>query len=71
MKPHFVMHFIICDSNNGGDIAVLIYLLTQDDVRTNIQGPFGTTLLHFACSLVNELPLDVFKYFDRKKGFEY
>jgi hypothetical protein len=63
------MDFIICDSNNGGDIAVLIYLLPQDDVRTDIQGPFGVTLLHFACSHINELPLDVFKYFDRKKGF--
>jgi ankyrin repeat protein len=56
------------NSNNGGDIAVLTYLLMHDDVNTNIHGQFGATLLHFACSFVNDLPLDVFKYLIEKKG---
>jgi ankyrin repeat protein len=60
--------FLFFHSNNGGDIAVLTYLLMHDDVNTNIHGQFGATLLHFACSFVNDLPLDVFKYLIEKKG---
>jgi ankyrin repeat protein len=37
----------------GGDIAVLIYLLSQDNVNACIQHPNGDTLLHLACSSRN------------------
>jgi ankyrin repeat protein len=49
------------DPNEGGDIAVLHYLLTQTNVNVNIKNHHGETLLHEACQYINKLPLDVFK----------
>jgi ankyrin repeat protein len=49
------------DPNNGGDIAILAYLLTQKDVNANITNQNGRILLHFACIKINFLPLDMFK----------
>jgi ankyrin repeat protein len=49
------------DPNDGGDIAVLIYLLTQEDVNGNIKSKSNFTLLHTACKNINTLPLDIFK----------
>jgi cytohesin len=47
--------------DNGGDINVLNYLLSQKGVDPNIKGQFGYTLLHGACIKINDLPLDMFK----------
>jgi ankyrin repeat protein len=57
------LHFAI-DSFNpnwGGDITVLIYLLTQSGINVNIKSWNGYTLLHYACENINKLPIDVFK----------
>jgi ankyrin repeat protein len=48
--------------DNGGDITVLTYLLSQGDVNVNIKGQYGFSLLHCACFNVNAIPLDVFEY---------
>jgi ankyrin repeat protein len=50
-------------NDGGGNIAVLMYLLTQMavNVNINIRNQNDTTLLHFACDNINTLPLDVFK----------
>jgi ankyrin repeat protein len=47
--------------HNGGDITVLMYLLTQKGVNGDTKGQYGYTLLHYACENINALPLDVFK----------
>jgi ankyrin repeat protein len=47
--------------NNGGDITVLTYLLTQKGINVNIKGDYGDTILHTACKYINYLPLDIFK----------
>jgi ankyrin repeat protein len=45
----------------GGDITVLMYLLSQKDINVNIKGKLGHSLLHIACININKLPLDIFK----------
>jgi ankyrin repeat protein len=35
--------------NDGGDITVLTYLLTQKGIDVNIKGQYGNTILHLAC----------------------
>jgi ankyrin repeat protein len=37
------------NSDNGGDVTVLTYLINQKDVNINIRGKKGHTLLHYAC----------------------
>jgi ankyrin repeat protein len=49
------------DPKRGGKTDVLIYLLNQKGVNVNIKGRLGSSLLHVACSCINDLPLDVFK----------
>jgi ankyrin repeat protein len=49
------------DPRNGGDIAVLTYLLTQKGINGNIKGQDDKTLLHETCQKINHLPLDIFK----------
>jgi ankyrin repeat protein len=49
------------DPNDGGDINVLMYLLTQTNINVNIKGGNGGTILHYACQNINKLPLDVFQ----------
>jgi ankyrin repeat protein len=56
---HHALHGF--DPNKGGNIAVLMYLLTQGDINANLKGRFGCTLLHTACKKINKLPIDVFK----------
>jgi ankyrin repeat protein len=56
------------NSNNGGDVAVLIYLLTQKGIDGNIKGQFDRTLLHYACININRIPLDVFKVLIERHG---
>jgi ankyrin repeat protein len=45
-----LLHF---DPNDGGDIAVLTYLINQKNVNVNIKGEYDRSLLHLAC--VNNL----------------
>jgi ankyrin repeat protein len=47
--------------NDGGDITILTYLLSQKSVNANIKGEYDNTLLHAACENTNIPPLDVFK----------
>jgi ankyrin repeat protein len=49
------------DPNDGGDINVLTYLLSEKIANLNIKGRCDHTLLHTACGNINTLPLDVFK----------
>ena len=49
------------DPNDGGNITVLMYLLTQTNINVNIKGGNGGTILHYACENINKLPLDVFQ----------
>jgi ankyrin repeat protein len=56
------------NSDNGGDVNILTYLLDQKGVKVNIYGDCGFTLLHFACRNVCLLPINVFKYLIEKKG---
>jgi ankyrin repeat protein len=49
------------DPNEGGNITVLMYLLSQMNINANTGGYNGETLLHDACKKINKLPLDIFK----------
>jgi ankyrin repeat protein len=57
------------NSNNGGDIAVLTYLINQKDVDVSIKDAYDNTLLHAACLNINKLPLDTFKLLIETMGF--
>ena len=56
--------------NGGGNIAVLMYLLTQKavNVNINIRNQNDTTLLHFACDNINNLPLEIFEVLMKIEG---
>jgi ankyrin repeat protein len=54
--------------NEGGDITVLHYLLSQKGIDGNIKDKFGYTLLHWACQRINRLRLDIFKVLIEKHG---
>jgi ankyrin repeat protein len=56
------------DPNDGGDITVLTYLLTQKGVNVNLKDGYGYTLLHWACQYINKLPLGIFQYLIETKG---
>jgi len=47
--------------NRGGDITVLMYLLTQTNIDVNTKGQYGFTLFHAACFYSNNLLLQIFK----------
>jgi serine/threonine-protein phosphatase 6 regulatory ankyrin repeat subunit B len=49
------------EPNDGGDIAVLHYLLGQQGVNGNIKGEYGYTILHYASYKLKQLPLDIFR----------
>jgi ankyrin repeat protein len=57
------VHYALChfDPNDGGNITVLTYLLSQNDINGNIKNENGYTLLHNACEKINILPLEIFK----------
>jgi ankyrin repeat protein len=63
---HFAFHCF--NPNDGGNITVLIYLLTQTNINVNTKGFNGETLLHTACEKINSLPLDIFKLLIETKG---
>jgi ankyrin repeat protein len=54
---------IYFNPNNGGDVAVLTYLLTHNNVNVNIMDQYRNTLFHRICANINKLPLAVFKHF--------
>jgi len=56
--------------NEGGDVTVLTYLLTQKNINVDIKCNSGYTLLHDACEKINALPLDVFKLLIETLGFD-
>jgi ankyrin repeat protein len=62
--------FNFFNSNEGGDISVLQYLLNQTNINVNTKGQCSYTLLHAACDTINNLPLDVFKLLIETKGFD-
>jgi ankyrin repeat protein len=64
------LYYALCDfdSNDGGDITVLMYLLTQMNINVNTKGYYGETLLHYACGNINTLPLEIFKLLIEKHG---
>jgi ankyrin repeat protein len=57
------IHRALCsfDPNKGGDISVLQYLFNQTEVHVSIKDKDGYTLLHYACDMINDCPLVVFK----------
>jgi ankyrin repeat protein len=48
-------------TEDGADITVLMYLLSQKDLSVNTKGQYDWILLHTACININTLPLDIFK----------
>jgi ankyrin repeat protein len=56
---HLALHHF--NPNDGGDIAVLHYLLHQENVNINIRGEDGYTLLHDAYDNINAFPIEIFK----------
>jgi ankyrin repeat protein len=64
------IHRAMCrfNSNDGGDITVLMYLLIQKGVNTNTKGRHGYSLLHYACESINTLTLEIFKFLIEKLG---
>jgi ankyrin repeat protein len=49
------------NQTQGGDIALLTYLLNQENVDVNLKRQFGHTILHAACQHINTLTVDTFK----------
>jgi ankyrin repeat protein len=56
--------------NEGGDITVLTYLLTQKGIDVNIKGQYGYTLLHLVCKYINKLPIEIFKLLIETLGYD-
>jgi ankyrin repeat protein len=69
-KKNIPLHYAFqsFNPNDGGDINVLIYLLSHANVNVNIKDEYNDTLLHFACDNINALPLDIFKLLIEVKG---
>jgi ankyrin repeat protein len=57
--------------DDGGDIAVLAYLLGQKGVSFNTTNQFGETLFHLMCKNINKLPIDIFKLLIETKQCDY
>jgi ankyrin repeat protein len=56
------------DSNKGGDINSLNYLLNQKVIDVNVKGSSGANLLHEACYNPYSFPLEVFQLLIETKG---
>jgi ankyrin repeat protein len=54
--------------SSGGDIAVILYLLSQESLNVKVRGDWGRTLIYSACTHVNQFPIDVFKLLIEKRG---
>jgi ankyrin repeat protein len=50
------------DSNKGGDIDILIYLLNLKGIDINTKGQCRHTILHSVCENINRLPLYIFEH---------
>jgi len=59
------------DPRNGGDIAVLYYLLNQKSVRINVRNRDGSNILHAACERINTVPLEIFKLLIETHGADF
>jgi hypothetical protein len=61
--PGILLHyaFLSFNPNKGGDLNVLLYLLSQKKIDVDLRGYNGQTLFHGACKDINKFPLDVFK----------
>jgi ankyrin repeat protein len=67
-NPAFHYAFLEFDPNEGGDVNILTYLLNHAHINIEIKAEYGDSLLHTACSKINQLPLDVFKLLIETKG---
>jgi len=56
------------DRKSGGDIAVLMYLLNQNDVSVSNVDQYSYALLHGACQNINRIPVEIFQFFIETKG---
>jgi ankyrin repeat protein len=63
---HFALRCF--DQNDGGNITVLTYLLSHNNINANVMGKYGNTLLHAACFEINTLTLDIFKLLIERLG---
>jgi ankyrin repeat protein len=63
---HYAFYFF--DPNEGGNINVLMYLLTQTNINVNTKGCNDETLLHYVCQKINTFPVDVFKLLIERIG---
>ena len=57
--------------NDGGNITVLTYLLSQRGVNGDTKGQYGHTLLDWACININALPIEIFKLLIEKHGADF
>jgi ankyrin repeat protein len=66
------IQYALCyfNSNEGGDIHTLMYLLNQEGIDVNTKSITGRTRLHHACENIDRLPLDIIKYLIENKGSE-
>jgi len=64
------VHLAFCffNANDGGNITVLLYLLTQTNINANTKGYNGETLLHYVCSYINRIPVEIFQYLIETHG---
>jgi ankyrin repeat protein len=57
-------------TEDGADITVLMYLLSQKDLSVNTKGQYDWILLHTACININTLPLDIFNLLIETLGYD-
>jgi ankyrin repeat protein len=56
------------NTDDGGDINTLIFLLNRKDLYIHRKNKEGLSLLHLVCKHINSLPLSIFKHFIETKG---
>jgi ankyrin repeat protein len=59
------------DPDDGGDIAVLAYLLGQNGASVNTTNQHGETLFHVVCKNIKIFPIDIFKLLIETKQCDY
>jgi ankyrin repeat protein len=60
--------FYCFNSNEGGDINTLMYLLNLKGINVNMRDYNNYTILHSACQNINHLPIVIIKYLLEIKG---
>jgi ankyrin repeat protein len=65
------LHFALekFDANAGGDIAVLMYLLSQEGIEYETETWNCYSIFHAACNNINNLPIDAFKLLIEPHGY--